>query len=54
MKTYEMIKFGNGYYIVTRLNTRTLTNDFYSKKKDINARRKQLEAEGYVEENAGR
>ena len=49
MKTYEAVKFNKGYYLVTRYNRRTINNVFCKSQRELNARIKELKAEGYVE-----
>ena len=49
MKTVEMIKWGKGYYVMTRYMGRAMAREFIKTKTAANARVKELKKEGYVE-----
>ena len=49
MKTVEMIKWGKGYYVMTRCYGQAMTREFLKTKTAANARVKDLKKEGYVE-----
>ena len=49
MKTVEMIKWGKGYYVMTRYMGRAVTREFIKTKTAANTRVKELKKEGYVD-----
>jgi hypothetical protein len=48
MKTVEMLKWGKGYYVMTRANERAQGREFFKTKTLANARVKELKKEGYT------
>lgn len=48
MKFVEMIKFGKGYYVMTRYQGRALTREWFKTKTLATARMKDLKREGYA------
>lgn len=48
MKTVEMIKFGKGFYVMTRENGRAMARQWFKNKTQANARVKDLKHEGYT------
>lgn len=48
MKTYETLKWGKGYYIMTRANGHAEGREFVKTKTAVNQRVKELKAKGYV------
>ena len=49
MKTVEMIKFGKGYYVMTRIYGQAASREFIKTKTAAAARVKELKRAGYVE-----
>jgi hypothetical protein len=49
MKTVEMIKFGKGYYVMTRIYGQAQAREWYKTKTLAGARVKALKKEGYVD-----
>ena len=49
MKTVEMIKWGKGYYVMTRYMGQALAREFIKTKTAAAARVKELKKAGYVE-----
>lgn len=49
MKTVEMIKFGKGYYVMTRYMGQAQAREWYKTKTLAGARVKALKKEGYVD-----
>lgn len=49
MKTYEMLKWGKGYYVATRVNGRAYNREWFKTKTTAAARVKVLKGSGYVE-----
>lgn len=49
MKTYETLKWGKGYYIMTRTNGHAEGREWVKTKAEMGARVKALRARGYVE-----
>ena len=47
MKTVEMLKFGKGYYVTTRLYGQAKTREFFKTKTAATARVRSLKKEGY-------
>ena len=47
MKTAEMLKFGKGFYVMTRENGRAMAREWFKTKTAANARMKELKKEGY-------
>jgi hypothetical protein len=47
MKTAEMMKFGKGFYVMTRLYGRAMSREWFKTKTAANARIKELKKEGY-------
>lgn len=50
MKTVEMMKFGKGYYVSTRIFGQTKTREWFKTKTAATARFKALKKEGYTTE----
>lgn len=48
MKTIDLVKFGKGYYVSTRISGRMMTHEFFKTKKDTEDRVKALKKQGYV------
>ena len=48
MKTYETLKWGKGYYIMTRVNGMAQGREWVKTKTEMNAKVKDLKAKGYV------
>lgn len=48
MKTAEMVKFGKGYYVMTRIYERAAAREWYKTKTAAAARLKELKKEGYA------
>lgn len=48
MKTVNVVKFGKGYYVSTRLGGRMVGHEFYKTKKDAAERIKALKKDGYT------
>jgi len=49
MKTVEMLKWGKGYYVMTRINERAAGREFFKTKGAAGARVKELKKAGYAE-----
>ena len=49
MKTVEKIKFGKGYYVMTRYMGQAQAREWYKTKTLADARVKALKKEGYVD-----
>lgn len=49
MKTYEAIKWGKGYYVMTRNHGRAESREWVKTKSAVNIIIKALKAKGYVE-----
>ena len=49
MKTVEMLKWGKGYYIMTRVQGHAEGREFLKTKTAANARVKELKKAGYVD-----
>lgn len=49
MKTYEMLKWGKGYYVTTRIYGHAHGREWFKTKTAAAARVKALKGEGYVE-----
>ena len=49
MKTVEMIKWGKGYYVMTRCMGRAIDREFHKTKTAANNRVKELKKAGYVD-----
>ena len=49
MKTVEMLKWGKGYYVMTRVYDRAESREWYKTKTLANAKVKELKKAGYVE-----
>lgn len=49
MKTVEMIKWGKGYYVMTRYMGQAVAREFLKTKAMATARVKELKKEGYVD-----
>ena len=49
MKTYNVIKFGKGAYIDTRIGGRMVNRTYYKTQIAVKAKIKELRAEGYEE-----
>ena len=49
MKTYETLKWGKGYYVMTRANGRAEGREWIKTKTEMNARVKELKKAVYVE-----
>lgn len=49
MKTYETLKWGKGYYIMTRMCGMAQGREWVKTKTEMNAKVKALKAQGYVE-----
>ena len=49
MKTYETLKWGKGYYVMTRAYGRAEGREWFKTKTAVNAKVKELKAKGYVE-----
>ena len=49
MKTYETLKWGKGYYIMTRTHGHAEGREFFKTKTAMSARIKELKAKGYAE-----
>ena len=48
-KTVEMLKWGKGYYVMTRINGQFATRDFIKNKTTATAKVKELKKLGYEE-----
>lgn len=48
MKTYDTIKWGKGYYLMTRIYGMAQGREYFKTLSAMNARIKVLKAEGYV------
>ena len=48
MKTVEMIKFGKGYYVMTRAHGRAEGREFFKTKGSASLRVKELKKAGYA------
>ena len=49
MKTVEMLKWGKGYYVMTRYMGRAINREWYKMKTAAGARVKELKKDGYVD-----
>ena len=49
MKTYETLKWGKGYYIMTRANGHAEEREWVKTKTLMNEKVKELKRKGYVE-----
>ena len=49
MKTVEMLKFGKGYYVMTRVNEHAQDREWFKTKTLANARVKELKKQGYAD-----
>ena len=49
MKTYNVVKFGKGGYIDTRIGGRAESKAYYKTQTELKNRIKELKAGGYVE-----
>ena len=49
MKTVEMLKWGKGYYVMTRANGRAEGCEWYKTKTQANTKVKELKKAGYTE-----
>lgn len=49
MKTYNVVKFGKGAYIDTRVGGRMIDRAYYKTQVAVKAKIKELRAEGYEE-----
>ena len=49
MKTVEMIKFGKGFYVMTRVFDRAEGREWFKTKTAANARVKELKQKGYTQ-----
>lgn len=49
MKTVEMLKWGKGYYVMTRVNERAEAREWYKTKTLASAKVKELKKAGYTE-----
>lgn len=49
MKTYETLKWGKGYYIMTRVNGMAQNREWVKTKTALNDRVKELKKAGYAE-----
>jgi len=49
MKTYEVLKWGKGFYIMTRANGRAEGREWLKTKTAVNERIKSLKKAGYAE-----
>lgn len=49
MKTVEMLKWGKGYYVMTRVQGRAIAREWYITKTAAGNRVKALKREGYTD-----
>ena len=49
MKTYETLKWGKGYYVMTRANGRAERREWCKTKTEMSGKVKELKKAGYVE-----
>lgn len=49
MKTVEMLKFGKGYYVMTRVNEHAQGREWFKTKGLATARVKELKKQGYAD-----
>ena len=49
MKTVEMLKFGKGYYVMTRYQGHAMAREWFKTKTAAGARVKALKKDGYVD-----
>ena len=48
MKTYETVKLGKGFYVITRINGRAIAREYYKTKGTMVARVVELKNMGYA------
>lgn len=49
MKTVEMLKWGKGYYVMTRVQGHAVAREWFKTKASAGARVKELKQEGYAD-----
>ena len=49
MKTYETLKWGKGYYVLTRVNGHAEGREWYGTKTEMNSKVRELKKAGYTE-----